>query len=115
MSFSNPDPYQPQDVSPSGNDTPVWSLRKICKILYDLWAGNVSIGIMTNGPIAVTTPPVGFAIPPYDSTTYSYFGSTNNVETIVFKKNSVAVATLTFTYVNGGAANDDQVASITQS
>lgn len=59
-----------------------------------------------------------FAIPTYDYVALTYYGSTNNVHTQTFKSggsSGTTVATLTYTFANGAAANDDFVASITQS
>ena len=38
----------------------------------------------------------GFQIPEYDEISLSYFGSTNNLSTVVYKKLGVTVATLSF-------------------
>lgn len=54
-------------------------------------------------------------IPPNDEMVFTYFGATTNVQTITYKLNGSTVATQTFTYVNGGVADDDLVASITLS
>ena len=59
----------------------------------------------------------GIAIPYSDYVSYAYYGSTNNIQTATYKtggSGGTTVATLTFTYVGGGAANDDNVASITK-
>jgi hypothetical protein len=40
----------------------------------------------------------GFQIPEYDELALTYYGTTNNVATVVYKKASVIVATLTLTY-----------------
>jgi hypothetical protein len=56
-----------------------------------------------------------FSIPPYDYTAITYFGVTNNVQTIVYKSGGsggTTVATLTFTYVASGVADDDDISSI---
>lgn len=57
----------------------------------------------------------GLIIPPYDEQDFTYYGSTNNIETIVYKKATATVLTLTFTYLNSGAANDDLVTKIVPS
>lgn len=56
-----------------------------------------------------------YSIPPFNSQTFTYFGSTNNVQTIVYKQGVTTVATLTFTYVSGGVADNDLVQTITLS
>lgn len=49
----------------------------------------------------------GFQIPEYDEISLSYYGSTNNLSTVVYKKTGVAVATLSFEYaVQPPTAND---------
>jgi len=40
----------------------------------------------------------GFQIPEYDELALTYYGTTNNIATVVYKKLSVIVATLTLTY-----------------
>ena len=40
----------------------------------------------------------GFQIPEYDELALTYYGSTNNIATVVYSKASVVVATLTLTY-----------------
>lgn len=40
----------------------------------------------------------GFQIPEYDQLSITYYGTTNNIATVVYKKASVVVATLTLTY-----------------
>lgn len=59
-----------------------------------------------------------FSIPAFNYQAFTYVGSTNNISTQVFKSGGsggTTVATLTFTYVNAGVANDDNISSITQS
>jgi hypothetical protein len=40
----------------------------------------------------------GFQIPEYDELSLTYYGTTNNIATVVYKKASVIVAALTLTY-----------------
>jgi hypothetical protein len=40
----------------------------------------------------------GFQIPEYDQLVLTYYGSTNNIATVVYKKSGATVATLTLTY-----------------
>lgn len=59
-----------------------------------------------------------FSIPAFDYQEFTYFGATNNIQTQVFKSGGsggTTVATLTYAYAGGGAANDDLITSITQS
>jgi len=46
------------------------------------------------------------------SQTFTYYGSTNNVKTINYLQNGALVGMITLTYVNGGVANSDNVATI---
>jgi hypothetical protein len=58
----------------------------------------------------------GFGIPEYDSVELTYVGSTNNLSTVVYKRATTTVATLTFTYVGGTpTANDAKIATVTRS
>lgn len=60
----------------------------------------------------------GFNIPPYDYISNTYYGSTNNVHVATYKSGGsggTTVATLTFTYVGSGDADDDKVATVTKS
>lgn len=60
----------------------------------------------------------GLLIPAHDYVGFTYVGSTNNIQTAVYKTGGAAgttVATLTYTYVAAGAADDDDIASITKS
>ncbi len=59
-----------------------------------------------------------FSIPEYDYQAFTYYGSTNNIETRTFYSGGsggTLVATLTYAYAGGGAADDDLVTSVTQS
>jgi len=58
----------------------------------------------------------GFGIPEYDSVDLNYVGSTNNLDTVVYKKSTTTVATLTFTYVGGVPSTDDaRIDTVTKS
>ena len=55
----------------------------------------------------------GFQIPEYDELTLTYYGSTNNPETVVYKKTGTTVATLTLTYsVQPPVANDANLVNV---
>ena len=55
----------------------------------------------------------GFQIPEYDELTLSYYGSTNNVATVVYSKDGGAVATLTLEYsVQPPVANDANLVKV---
>jgi len=56
----------------------------------------------------------GFQIPEYDELALTYYGATNNIATVVYKKASVVVATLTLTYsVQPPASNDANLVNVT--
>jgi hypothetical protein len=58
----------------------------------------------------------GFGIPEYDSVELTYVGSTNNLSTVVYKRATTTVATLTFSYVGGAPGADDaDIATVTRS
>lgn len=58
----------------------------------------------------------GFGIPEYDSVDLNYVGSTNNLDTVVYKKSTTTVATLTFSYVGGVPSTDDaRIDTVTKS
>ena len=54
----------------------------------------------------------GFAIPPYDAIELSYYGITNNIAQVVYKKDGSNVKTLTLTYVNGATSDNDRLQSV---
>jgi hypothetical protein len=55
----------------------------------------------------------GVILPEWDSVVLAYFTSTNNVQTAIYKLVGVEVARFTFTYVGGGAADNDRLATAT--
>ena len=56
----------------------------------------------------------GFQIPEYDELALTYYGSTNNIATVVYKKSSAVVATLTLTYaVQPPTVNDANLVKVT--
>lgn len=58
----------------------------------------------------------GFAIPEYDEIDISYYGTTNNISTVVYSKDGSPVATLTLTYsVQPPIANDANLVNVTLS
>jgi len=55
----------------------------------------------------------GFQIPEYDELALTYYGSTNNIATVIYKKDSSAVATLTLTYsVQPPVSNDANLVKV---
>jgi hypothetical protein len=55
----------------------------------------------------------GFQIPEYDELALTYYGTTNNIATVIYKKDSSAVATLTLTYsVQPPTANDANLVKV---
>ena len=56
---------------------------------------------------------LGFQIPEYDELALTYYGTTNNIATVTYKKSSVVVATLTLTYsVQPPTANDSNLVKV---
>lgn len=55
----------------------------------------------------------GFQIPEYDELALTYYGSTNNIATVVYKKTGSTVATLTLTYsVQPPVADDAKLVKV---
>jgi hypothetical protein len=55
----------------------------------------------------------GFQIPEYDELALTYYGTTNNIATVVYKKDSTSVATLTLTYsVQPPVSNDANLVNV---
>ena len=55
----------------------------------------------------------GFQIPEYDELSVTYYGATNNIATVVYKKASAVVATLTLTYsVQPPVSNDANLVNV---
>jgi hypothetical protein len=56
----------------------------------------------------------GLNIPEHDSVECSYVGATNNLSTVVYKRGTSTVRTLTLTYVGGTPGADDaRIATVT--
>jgi hypothetical protein len=56
----------------------------------------------------------GFQIPEYDEIDITYYGATNNIETVVFSSGGNPVATLTLTYsVQPPTTNDERLVNVT--
>jgi len=102
-------------------------LRTITKIASGQTVGLVA-GVAKIGQVAIdqTTPGTtnavqetnGLSVPPSDYQEFTYIETTNNIDTMVFKtggSGGTTVATFTFTYVGGGASDNDLVESITKS
>jgi hypothetical protein len=51
----------------------------------------------------------GAQIPTFDAFAVGYYGTTNNVHTVIYTLVGTEVARWTFTYAGGGAADDDDV------
>jgi hypothetical protein len=55
----------------------------------------------------------GFQIPEYDELALTYYGSTNNIATVIYKKDSSPVATLTLTYaIQPPVTNDANLTTV---
>jgi len=71
-----------------------------------------------DGGLKVTSAVPGFNVPSYDYVLVTYYGATNNVNTVVYKiggAGGTTVATLTIAYQGGGIVDDDQLVSVTKS
>ncbi len=84
----------------SNEDSIEISLRKITALLSGAASGSAPLTSASR-------------IPAWDSRTFTYFGSTNNVKTVTYKMGSVTKAVVTYTYVGSGASDDDDVATET--
>lgn len=96
-----PIPLSSASVTPSAADSGDTLLQKIAQLLYNASAAAPSV-VNVNG----------FYIPYFTEIDFTYYGSTNNIHTQVFKNGSTTVATLTYTYVGGGSSNDDLILAI---
>ena len=68
--------------------------------------GTLDVVKLVDGALNVASTNVpGFNIPAYTKIEMNYFEGTSNVETMVYKKGSTVVATLTFTYVDSSASS----------
>jgi hypothetical protein len=55
----------------------------------------------------------GFQVPEYDELALTYYETTNNIDTVVYKKSSAVVATLTLTYaVQPPTVNDANLVKV---
>lgn len=50
---------------------------------------------------------IGFDIPAYDDIAITYYGSTNNIQTVTYSNNGSPVAVLTLTYATQPPVADD--------
>lgn len=58
----------------------------------------------------------GFSIPEYDEISIAYYGTTNNISSVVYKKDLAVVATLTLLYsVQPPTTNDANLVKVTVS
>lgn len=91
-----------QNPYPSATDQYMTQLSKAA-VLFGQWMA---------GTIEPPSHEGGMSIPENDEQLLAYVGSTNNLATITYKKNGTVVATQTFTYVGGAAADDDLISRI---
>lgn len=93
--------------APNSDDSLSNSLMKIARSLYLALGGGTSLVTVS-----------GFSIPSYDYAVFTYVGITNNALKAIYKTGGASgnvVATLDFTYIASGAADDDDIATITKS
>lgn len=81
-----------------------WNNLSKFTILFQRWM---------DGEFSPTISTGGQTIPENDEQLIQYFGSSNNISNIIYKKDGATVATQTFEYRNGGVADDDDVIRIT--
>lgn len=81
-----------------------WNNLSKFTILFQKWL---------DGEYSPTISTGGATIPENDEQIMTYYGSTNNLANIVYKKDGAVVATQTFEYKNGAAADDDLITRIT--
>ncbi len=80
------------------------NLSKMAIIIWQMSQGTLSLN--TSAPGQGASPaPAGF------QRQYAYFGATNNVQTITYLQDSTVLGVVTFTYVNGGGSDDDDIAT----
>lgn len=91
---------------PDAGDDVMVALKKMAMLWGEAVLGNVALSTAGAGS--------GFIIPQFDEQVFSYYGSTNNIQTIIYKNAGTPVATLTFEYVGAGVSNDDNVSRITK-
>lgn len=59
--------------------------------------------------VELITNAISGGLPTWNSRSFTYIGATNNASVVTYKLNGVSVATVTYTYVAAGAADDDDV------
>jgi uncharacterized membrane protein YfcA len=90
-----------QNPRPQAHEYTSQALHKFVVALYDgMTNGSFGGG---GGALAIPAGQTGFTV--------AYYGSTNNIQTVTYADGTV----LTLTYVSGGAADDDLIATATVS
>lgn len=82
--------------------------------LYNLFAGVDEDSVpqlcqIVDGALKVHS---GLVLPRWDNLACTVYAATNNIHVITFKLDVVTVATITLTYQNGGAADNDTIATL---
>lgn len=83
-----------------------WNNLSKFTILFQKWL---------DGDYSPTISTGGMTIPENDEQVFSYYFATDNISTIVYKKDGAVVATQVFEYVGGGVADGDRISRITLS
>ena len=97
------------DPTPSTSDSLWLTAQKLLTYVYRVITGTASFKVTSSGV-------PGLQIPDHNQVALSYVGSTNNVNTVIYKMNGTPVATLTFTYAGGvPSSNDALILSVTKS
>jgi hypothetical protein len=96
------------DPLPNTPSSQTWLLKKIASLLQSVVANGTTGGGATNPSSYGITPPTGVGA----ATSFTYYAGTNNIETQTFLQGSTVNGVLTFTYLNGGVADNDLVTNI---
>lgn len=85
------------------------------------WTTNVSkmavlfwkwvTGQLTTTPAVSITGQGAAPAPAGFTRVYTYFGATNNLQTVTYRQGSTVLGKVTFTYIAGGVADDDDIAT----
>lgn len=80
------------------------NVSKMAVLFYKWVTGQVTPAMAVQGQ-GSTVAPAGF------TKEYTYFGATNNVKTVTFRQGSTVLGVVRYTYIAGGAADNDDIAT----
>lgn len=92
-----------QNPAPLANEYPNQAVHKFVVWFYHTFGPGGTAPLSGGGGLAIPGGSTGFTV--------TYYGSTNNIQTVTYSNGSV----LTLTYVGGGAADDDLILTATVS